>query len=539
MKSRTIALVSPLIVLLVIAAFASPSTLAASGASGQAPQVRAAFQGTSPLAAAFAKTTAATVYKMREDFSGSPLLMPGPAATAGDKPVTALHAEAEFNGKDYNVTMRGIVASLFNDDPAKDFQVIQVSDKTYVHGPASTFSAPEDKWYQLDPGNTMSMSFSPFETLNRIAGSKGGWDRFKQSQTGVSLDGVKCDSYSAGTEAAADIYGALVQDMMPPDQSPVLDTGTVSFSVCGDGYVHNLVADFTAHDKTKPASKGTGKYSLDLSGFGSGITIAAPTDAVNLGSSSAQDKSTPTPGRQVAAGSATGYEGDWEGTTKDDMDISFSVENNEVTFINLGYAVHTGNCSVSGSYSLNPPKTVVANKGFSLQLTDSSGRQYTFAATFDSGNQAHGTLRVKGTSDSCGAFDVQSTWTANLMAAAPTPDSSASTSGSSTAATADAGSVIGGLFEMLNAKNADAALDLVSDDVIVNWGATTIMDKDQLKTFFTSQTGRGITYKVSNAQVVGDTIVNFVVQESGGGSTLYGKSTAIVSDGLISILTLK
>jgi hypothetical protein len=95
------------------------------------------------------------------------------------------------------------------------------------------------------------------------------------------------------------------------------------------------------------------------------------------------------------------------------MPISFTVDNGQVTFVNLGYSVQSDGCSLSGSLSKSVTEQIAAN-AFSILLSDDDGKAYAFAGTLTADGKASGTINVKGTSQSCGAFDSKATWQAKL-----------------------------------------------------------------------------------------------------------------------------
>ena len=77
--------------------------------------------------------------------------------------------------------------------------------------------------------------------------------------------------------------------------------------------------------------------------------------------------------------------------------------------------------------------------------------------------------------------------------------------------------------------------------MIYTIGSTSGIGKDQLKAYFQSQLSKGVTYVGSagtKIQATGN-IVTFLVEATGGAPVTYANSSAIVQDGLISILTLK
>jgi ketosteroid isomerase-like protein len=386
---------------------------------------------------------------------------------------------------------------LLSDDPTKGIEVTQVGGKMYVHGPASALNAPKDDWYVLDSNSGFTMNVSVPDQLDSLVAANGDWSRFQKSRN-ETFDGKKCDVYSAGKEAA----GAIIETVSKPMLTAlVADSGSVEMWVCDDGYLHQVNASVQAHDSTTPAKAGKIDLAFHIFEQDGNITIAAPANPlVAVSANSAAPTAAPIPTQPAASSGQSapaGYAGDWNGTTSSaDTPISFTVENKQVTFVNLSYSVQSGGCSLSGSLS----KTVqapIAGKSFTTQFTDDDGKQYLFAGTFASGKDANGTIEVKGTSTICGTFDAKATWTAKNAPADAQPTPSASTGspqpGGATSSL-DSMDVLLGFFDAINANDLDTAMTLVQDDVIMTAGSTIIIGKADLKTYLQKQAAQNVTY---------------------------------------------
>ncbi len=269
--------------------------------------------------------------------------------------------------------------------------------------------------------------------------------------------------------------------------------------------------------------------------------IATRTSVPTLAPTSTRVAPTAAPiPTQTAASSSqsapAGYAGDWNGTTSSaDMPISFTVENNQVTFVNLSYSVQSGGCSLSGSLSKTVQATI-DGKSFTTQFTDGDGKQYLFAGTFASGKDANGTVQVKGTSTVCGIFDAKATWTEKNAPADVQPTPSAATSSPQPGGTSsmDSTDALLAFFDAVNANDLDTAMNLVQDDVILTTGSTTLIGKADFKAYLQKQAAQNVTYTASNLDSTGD-IVNFTLQA--GGNAVDG-DTAIMVDGKIQTLNL-
>jgi ketosteroid isomerase-like protein len=179
-------------------------------------------------------------------------------------------------------------------------------------------------------------------------------------------------------------------------------------------------------------------------------------------------------------------------------------------------------------------------------MKSSNGVVVVFAGTFSAG-QATGTLQATGKLP-CDAPEIKTTWSAQntsvtvaptkpaaTIPAAPTkslaPQPTAPTNAS------DPKSVLEAFFAAVNSKNVDAALAHAEDSLIFDIGAANGIGKDDLRASLMALNARNITFTMSNPRVVGNTIINFTAQASDG--TVYKNSSAILTKGKISILTIK
>jgi len=266
------------------------------------------------------------------------------------------------------------------------------------------------------------------------------------------------------------------------------------------------------------------------------VVETAPRTSVSASPTAAAPM--PTQAANSSQSAPAGYAGDWNGTTSSaDTPISFTVENNQVTFVNLSYSVRSGDCSLSGSLSKTVNATI-NGKAFTMQITDDDGKQYIFAGTFTSNTQASGTLQVKGTSQTCGAFDAKATWNAQVGAASSdaSADSTPDTSAMPASANMSDSDVLLVFFQAINRKDVDAALALTDDQVVFNIASTPGIGKDALKVYLQKQISHNVTYTVSNLKSM-DLVLSFTLQASDTGSRVDG-DMASVDSGLIQTLTL-
>lgn len=163
-----------------------------------------------------------------------------------------------------------------------------------------------------------------------------------------------------------------------------------------------LLAFSACHSKQSPSSQGAAGSSP---GAGNSAAPAAP--------------SAPAPG-QAQAPKPASLDGDWSGNSGEDLPISFTVKNNQVSQMNLNYRFQIGSCSTFASFGSD---STAAINGKSFTLTgkrDQMGAhaEYTVNGTFHSDKEASGTIRWVGKSEQCGNFEGPANWTAKKGAAA-------------------------------------------------------------------------------------------------------------------------
>lgn len=249
----------------------------------------------------------------------------------------------------------------------------------------------------------------------------------------------------------------------------------------------------------------------------------------------------------ATASAASGYDGDWEGTSSTNSPLNFRVENNKISYLTINYSYNSGGCSIGGAYGNGPENAVINGGQFSAQITDSDGVEYSISGTMTSPTEANGTLEVKGKTF-CGDTDAKATWTAKKATAGSTGGDNATPTevAQQELPTAennltDAKSVFGLFFLSLDTKDVAGAMDEVSDSVVFKIGTTTGVGKDKLRAYFQQQVDQGITYMGSNVNITGD-IVTFsvqAIQPSGAVAATYNHSVVTVQDGKIATLTLQ
>jgi hypothetical protein len=240
---------------------------------------------------------------------------------------------------------------------------------------------------------------------------------------------------------------------------------------------------------------------------------------------------------------AAGINGKWAGQNQDGNQVSFTVEDNQLTYVLFNYWAH-GGCSLSGALSQAPTDGAVTDQSFSTQFEDKDGRLFTFAGSFSSDNEAAGTINIKGKAGTfCGDFKSEETWTAQKArpdagptapAAQPTAPAAPPTE---TPAASDPLAVVQGFFDAINTANLEAALAF-ADDPVWNIGSSARgIGNDKLSNYLTTQIAAGTTYTPSDMKAVGDSMVKFTITSSDG--TVYTNCLVMLDNGKISLLKLE
>jgi hypothetical protein len=225
------------------------------------------------LANAFTKTRSATIYRATTELSATPTLTGFTLPAMGPEPVLVLEDD-QVNGKNRHTLLKGLLSIFVGADATKGLEVIVVDGKTFVHGPTSLYGAIEDKWYLLDPNKSLGLDFQLNGFLAEFASSTNGWAHFEKARSGIALDGVTCDLYTAGSSDALAIFGSVLQKQ----SEFIANSGNVEIHVCNDGYVHNMSATVSALEKNNPSITGTANFRYHFSDPNGDIRIPAPAN---------------------------------------------------------------------------------------------------------------------------------------------------------------------------------------------------------------------------------------------------------------------
>lgn len=114
----------------------------------------------------------------------------------------------------------------------------------------------------------------------------------------------------------------------------------------------------------------------------------------------------------AAPAAAESFEGEWSGSSGEDLPVSFSIQGNQVTSFSGSYSGRSGSCSFNGQISSSGPATITG-KSFSAQGRSSREElEFTAQGTLTSPTEASGSLVWKGKSELCGVIDLKYQWTA-------------------------------------------------------------------------------------------------------------------------------
>lgn len=509
--------------------------------------------GESPVQTAFTTFADATTFRIKGRTEVTPLFFampytPGPNDDPNKVLLFALEGEVKQPAQHFTIEgiMASFVGALSGFDPnTSKLEIANVDGKMYMRGTLEGATAP--KWY-LVPADGGGPSFAPKDLIETMSGADYAANSF--AKTGAATIGAQtCDVYT-GNRAAFDAAlprlsqsAALNGDELDPAK---ITRAEFLVTVCPDKRLYRIQYSFDAPAKTKPDTKGTVTYDVQLSGYDDAITIQAPADAVPMPGASTSPTSAPeATATKPAPGSFANLDGEWEGASSTDSPLQFTVADNKITYANLNYAINTGSCSASGAYGTSIDDGAITDEKFTVALTNSDGVKFTFAGTFTSNAEAAGTLNIKGNTF-CGDVDAKTTWTATHVASpdspAPEPTIAVEPTQAAGAETPEAGqdgaALVNALVTALNAGKVDDAAAFFGDDSIVTFGSDVLMGATNIRTAFQLLVGAGAKFTVSDVNDLGG-LVSFKLQVTGPNAGTYANSSAIIEEGKISVLTIK
>jgi SH3-like domain-containing protein len=191
------------------------------------------------------KTSTATIYE-----TTAKLTLEGLSADQAEqfeaepgKPLTLIDMSSRFNGEDVYAMIhfaKAMGGGLF---PERGLETMIIDERFYIHGPAPTFGAPEDRWYFSDDAPLFSSTTYDSRALVRslMDVDLGSIKRVRDQQLG----GVKCTVYGAANKrAAAQALGGLLGGGTGAFDSSRILNPELNIYTCDDGYIHGMDVAF-------------------------------------------------------------------------------------------------------------------------------------------------------------------------------------------------------------------------------------------------------------------------------------------------------
>ncbi len=249
-------------------------------------QPRPTTQASGAIRAAMEKGRTAKSYRIDIGMSMKGDLGQLTAGGAKDQEVSLISMTGDVNGDNSHITLKGIVGVMFSGDPAKGIEMISIGNKSYVRGPVPLLGAKDNRWYVLAAAQAASTK-SKLGSAD-IYGNFLGKEQDFTTLTAVgseSLDGLKCNVFSASKEDAINVFLGLgaTPDISRDDWSQIennIKTSEYKVWVCDDGYLHQVRINIEAQDNSQSSQAFGMKLSVHAYDFGKELKISAPAGAV-------------------------------------------------------------------------------------------------------------------------------------------------------------------------------------------------------------------------------------------------------------------
>jgi hypothetical protein len=208
------------------------------------------------------------------------------AGGAKNQEVSLLSMTGEVNGENSHLTLKGIIGVMLSGNPDKGIEMIDISGKSYVRGPVPLLGAKDNRWYVLQAAQAASTK-SKLGSADIYGNFLGKQQDFASlsSASQESLDGKKCDVYSASKQDAMNAFLGLgaTPDISREDWSLIeknVQSSEYKVWVCDDGYLHQVRINIEAQDSTQPGQIFGMKLLLHAYDFGGNLKITAPANAI-------------------------------------------------------------------------------------------------------------------------------------------------------------------------------------------------------------------------------------------------------------------
>lgn len=520
---------------------------------------------------AFGAFQAAQAFRLQARAELSPIFFQGnytPAPGEDPNKITLFVIQGEQSGADLRYALSGFIASFIGlvsgfDPDSNTLEISNVGGSVYMRSTLPNETQP--RWYLIPPDQTESTRFAPQDLLAPLAQAVYPDSAFASSGQ-ETLGNQNCNIYTATRAAFDAVLPELAQVALLNTETVTTDTierAEYKLWVCPDGKLHRIRYNFDAHTATDATKKGSLALEVNITDYDANIVIQAPAGAVPFvpdATGTLTAPATPLTATPVTTPAAfTSIEGDWEGTSGTDSPLNITVENNKVTFVLLNYFINTGSCTFGGAYGSSTDNGTITNGSFSVVLTNSDGVIFTFEGTFNSNNEASGTLHIKGKT-SCGDTDAESSWTAKHVSSpesptaepteaptqeptlapthTPTVPPTPSPTATATRPSVSGTQVVTQVFDALARRDVEGVLSFFDENVVYTIGTTTGVGKDSLRSNLQFALNFGTTFQVSNIRDLGG-VTTFTAQASGFGGGTFPNSSVILQDGKIVILTIK
>ncbi len=258
-----------------IAAAATRVATTVAGAGAQATPTRAASASTGNLFNdALAKANTATKFRVQVAwiFGGME------NNKYSEQPF--IDFTGEVDGSKAHMSSKGGLLAMLSTDANTSIEFIEADGKTYMRG-VSMFGLTDPKtWYITDNSSTSSFAdmAKPDSYKDWVSSANAG--DFKKVRT-EKVDNQNCDVYLYDMKSLknSELSSLLA---LGKDQADfgVVDKSEIDFWLCGDGFVHQFVLDYSGHNTKDATQKAAMKLTWHAYDFNNAsISVTAPKDA--------------------------------------------------------------------------------------------------------------------------------------------------------------------------------------------------------------------------------------------------------------------